>query len=141
MKVYITSRFKGSKENVEEIERLCSAVRSSGMNDFHFIRDVEHFQSGVFSNQKELWAAALKYLKECDALLIDISDSPGGGRLVEAGMAYALSKPIIVIVKKGIEYKDFYNGIADSIIEYDNVSDITIPLQKYMNLYKIGGQK
>lgn len=125
MKIYITSRFKGSSENMDDIEKLCSAVRDAGMEDFHFIRDVEHYQPNVFKDQKELWSAALKYLTECDALLIDISDAPSGGRLVEAGMAYALNMPIYVIVKQGIKYKDFYNGIATSIYEYDEIGDIT----------------
>ena len=129
MKIYITSRFKGSSENKAEIEKLCSAVRAADMEDFHFIRDVEHYQSNFFNNQKDLWSAALKHLAECDALLIDISDSPNGGRLVEAGMAYSLNKPIYVIVKNGINYKDFYNGIATSIFKYDEIEDITEQLK------------
>lgn len=99
------------------------------MEDFHFIRDVEHYQSNFFKDQNELWAAALKYLSECDALLIDISDSPSGGRLVEVGMAYSLGKPIYVIVKNGIDHKDFYNGIATSIFKYDEIGDITKQLK------------
>ena len=129
MKIYITSRFKGSSENKAEIEKLCSAVRDAGMEDFHFIRDIEHYQPTFFNNQKDLWSAALKHLIECDALLIDISNSPGGGRLVEVGMAYSLNKPIYVIVKNGVEYKDFYNGIATSIFKYDEIEDITEQLK------------
>lgn len=125
MKIYITSRFKGSSENKMDIDKLCMALRNAGIEDFNFIRDVEHYQSNTFNNQKELWSAALKYLTECDALLIDISDSPSGGRLVEAGMAFSLNKPIYVIVKNGVEYKDFYDGIATKIIRYDEFDDIT----------------
>ncbi len=99
------------------------------MEDFHFIRDVEHYQSNFFKSQDELWAAALQYLIGCDALLIDISDAPSGGRLVEAGMAYSLNKPIYVIVKNGVVYKDLYNGIATSILKYDEVADITKQLK------------
>jgi len=129
MKIYITSRFKGSSDNKAEIEKLCLAVRNAGMEDFHFIRDVEHYQPNFFNSPKELWSAALSYLTECDALLIDISDLPSGGRIVEAGMAYSLNKPIYVIVKNGVAYKDFYNGIATSIIKYDEISDITNQLK------------
>jgi len=95
------------------------------MEDFHFIRDVPN----VFKSQKELWAAALKHLTECDALLADISDSPSGGRLVEIGMAYSLNKPVYIVVKNGVEYKDFYNGIATSIFRYDEIGDITKQLK------------
>jgi nucleoside 2-deoxyribosyltransferase len=129
MKIYITSRFKGSSENKVEIEKLCLAVRAAGMEDFHFIRDVEHYQPNYFKNQKGLWSAALKYLAECDALLIDISDSPSGGRIVEVGMAYSLNKPIYAIVKNGVDYKDFYNGVATSIFKYDEIEDITKQLK------------
>jgi len=125
MKVYITSRFKGSLENKADIDKLCSAVRNAGMEDFHFIRDVEHYQPNFFKDKKQLWASALKHLAECDALLIDISDSPSGGRLVEAGMAYSLNKPVYVVVKNGVEYKDFYDGIATSVFKYDEIGDIT----------------
>lgn len=125
MKIFITSRFKGSSENKADIDKLCAAVRDAGMEDCHFIRDVQHYQPNFFKDEKELWAAALNYLTECDALLVDISDSPSGGRLVEAGMAYSLGKPIYVIVKNGVEYKDFYNGIATSIFKYDEIGDIT----------------
>jgi nucleoside 2-deoxyribosyltransferase len=132
MKVYITSRFKGSLENKADIDKLCSVVRNAGMEDFHFIRDIEHYQPDFFKDKKQLWVSALKHLAECDALLIDISDSPSGGRLVEAGMAYSLNKPIYVIVKNGVEYKDFYDGIATSVIKYDEIGDITKQLKFFM---------
>lgn len=128
MKVYITTRFKGAKENIEEIENLCTAVRNAGMEDFHFIRDVENYEH-TFDNPRELWEVAMQKIIDCDALLIDISDSPSGGRLVEAGIAYAIHKPIIVIIKKGIEYKDFYEGIASYIVKYEDFNDITVELK------------
>lgn len=131
MKIYITSRFKGSSENKTEIEKLCSAVRNAGIKDFHFIRDIENYQTNFFVNQKELWTAARECIEDCDALLIDVSDAPSGGRLIEAGMAYSLNKPIYVIVKNNIEYKDFYNGIATLVIKYDDINDIT---EKLLNL-------
>lgn len=131
MKVYVTTRFKGSKENKDSIEKLCLAVRRAGMQDFHFIRDVEHFEH-TFDDPKELWDVARQKIYECDALLVDISDNPSGGRLVEVGVAFALKKPIFVIVNKGVEYKDFYEGIADLIIEYDEIQNITEPLRNIL---------
>ena len=125
MKVYITSRFKNSAENKASIEQLCLVVRDAGMEDFNFIRDVEHYEPHFFASQQEVWAAAKKTLEECDALLIDISDNPSGGRVVEAGMAFALGKPICVVMKKGTMRKDFYDGIATGVFEYDDIHDIS----------------
>lgn len=125
MRIYIASRFKGASDNKKDIEKLCSAVRAAGMEDFYITRDIEHYESNFFSTPKELWDAARHYVTECDAMLIDVSDSPSGGRLVEAGIAYALDKPIFIIVKNGVAYKDFYNGIATLVIRYENIADIT----------------
>jgi nucleoside 2-deoxyribosyltransferase len=141
MKVYITSRFKGSAENKAYIDKLCAAVRDAGMEDFHFIRDVENYQPNTFSDQQQLWASSLKHLAECDALLIDISDSPSGGRLVEAGMAYALNKPIYVIAQNGVQYKDFYNGIATVVIRYNAIGDITASLRSDLKSRQLGLQR
>lgn len=125
MKIYITSRFKGSQENRAEIEKLCLAVRDAGIEDFHFIRDVENFQPNFFKTQEELWENARNQIAECDALLIDITDQPSGGRLIEAGIAYALDKPVYVIMKNDTIYKDFYTGIADAIFKYNSIEDVT----------------
>jgi nucleoside 2-deoxyribosyltransferase len=119
MKIYITSSFGDSKE---AIERLCSIVRSAGFEDFNFIRDIENYQK-VFHNPKELMQRAREEIKKSDALLIDMTDKPTG-RAIEAGIAYALDKKIIVIMKRGTEIKDTTRGIADTVIEYDELEDL-----------------
>jgi nucleoside 2-deoxyribosyltransferase len=124
MKIYITTRFRGAKDNKDTIEKLCTAVRSAGIDDFNFVRDVENYTTR-FDNPEDLWEASRKSINECDALLIDASDSPSGGRIIEAGMAFALKKPIIMIIKDNIEYKGFYNGICSLIIRYNRLDDIT----------------
>ncbi|MGB3023611.1 MAG: hypothetical protein WBB39_02280 [Candidatus Saccharimonadales bacterium] len=98
------------------------------MEDFCFIRDIEHYQK-LFDDPKELWERSLAELRDCDGLLIDVSDIPSGGRIIEVGMAYALSMPIIVIVKNPVEYKEFYDGVANIVIRYDSLSDVTEKLE------------
>lgn len=132
--MYITARFSDAAESKDRIDESCAAVAAAGFEDFHFIRDVEHYQKNVFPTQRELWATAKECIEACDALLIDVSDAPSGGRVVEAGIAYALGKPVFVIVQKGIPYKDFYNGIATAVIEYESLSDIVPELRPYANL-------
>ena len=131
MKVYVTTRFKGSNENKQEIEHLCFAVHDAGMQDFSFIRDVENYQK-VFDDPKDLWSRSLEEIEKCEALLIDVSDHPSGGRVIEVGIAYALHKPVFVVVKNGMEYKDVYNGVAALVIRYDSYQDITDALKEYL---------
>ncbi|MFA6463617.1 MAG: nucleoside 2-deoxyribosyltransferase [Candidatus Paceibacterota bacterium] len=131
MRVIVTSSFGDSEEI---IENLCSAVRTAGFEDFSFIRDVEKYQK-VFRDPKELMKRAKEEIEKSDALLVDMTDKPTG-RMIEVGIAYALGKKIIVIMKKGTEIKDTTRGIADVVIEYDKISDITLELKKFQIIYE-----
>lgn len=129
MKVYVTARFKG-KENKAEIDELCSAVKAAGMTDVCFVRDVEHYKH-TFDDPKDLWARVYDEINACEAILIDVTDHPTGGRLVEAGMAFALKKRIFIVMRRGTEYKDVLNGIASTVIEYETHKHLTKELKKY----------
>ena len=127
LRIFITASFQGA-DNKEEIEHLCSLVKKSGFVDFCFIRDVEHYQK-TFNDPKELMNKAKEEIEKSDYLLIDMTDKPTG-RAIEAGIAYALGKKIIVIMKKGTQIKDTTRGISSLIIEYDNIDEIVAPLSQ-----------
>lgn len=86
----------------------------------------------VFDDPHELMRRAKEEIGKSDALLIDMMDKPTG-RAIEAGIAFALNKKIIVIMKKGTAIKDTGRGIADVIVEYAVIEDIIMPLKKWMN--------
>lgn len=125
MRLFVTARFK-SDENKADIEKLCGIARKAGFDEFCFIRDIEKYQRGVFSSAHELMARAREELLRCDALLIDLSDNPGGGRVIEAGIAFGHGKPVIVIAKRGM------TGIATLVIEYENIEDIRDHLKEFI---------
>jgi nucleoside 2-deoxyribosyltransferase len=124
MKVFITASFGDSKDN---IEKLCSVVAAAGFEDFCFIRDVENYQK-VFDDPKELMERAKNEITKSDALLIDMTDKPTG-RAIEAGIAFALKKKIIVIMKRSTRIKETTQGIADLTIEYDDIDEISTALK------------
>ncbi|MDO8570720.1 MAG: hypothetical protein Q7R97_04010 [Candidatus Daviesbacteria bacterium] len=128
-RIYITTSFKGT-ENKEETESLCSLIKEAGFEDFCFIRDIENYQK-IFNNPKDLMEKAFEEIKKSDFLLIDMSDKPTG-RAIEAGIAYAIGKKIIVTMKQGTKIKDTTRGIADVIIEYNSLEDIIPKLQTYL---------
>lgn len=131
MKIFITAKFKGD-ENKPDIEKLCAIAREAGFEDFCFIRDVEKYQRGVFSDPHELMARAREELLKCDALLIDASEhSTTGGRTIEVGMAFGHNKPVIAIAKRGIDIGVPITGTAALFIEYDNLEDISGPLKEF----------
>lgn len=133
MKIFITHTFKGT-ENKTEIEELCQIVHDSGWEDYSFVRDAENYTK-KFSTSKEMMLAAKKAISERDVLLFDLTD-PSVGKAIEAGIAYALGKKIIVIIQNNAEKRNTVLGIADLVIEYNNIEDIKIPLTNYLSKLK-----
>lgn len=120
-KMFITVSFRGD-ENKAEVEKLCELVNASGWIDFCFVRDVEKYQK-IYTDPKDLMKRAIDEIRKADALLIDLSDK-STSRAIEAGMAYALGKEVIVVCKAGTMVKDPVKGIAVKVIEYENIEDI-----------------
>ena len=126
-RMFITASFKNG-ENRNEIEHLCSLIKQSGFKDFCFIRDIENYQH-IFNDPKELMKRAFEEIQKSDWLLIDMTDKPTG-RAIEAGIAFALNKKIVVIMKKGSNIKDTTKGISQTVIEYNNIDEIVPELNK-----------
>jgi len=133
MKIYITSPFRDGK-NREEIEALCEAVRSSGFEDFSFIRDIEHYEK-MFNDPNELMQRAKEEVEKCGALLINY-DGPANGRMIELGIAYALGKKIVLVTVRNTPVKDTVRGVADAVIEYEQLEDISVPLSKLHDAWR-----
>jgi hypothetical protein len=131
MKICITTRFSTALQDRKQVESLCAAVRAAGMDDFCFVRDVENYRH-VFDDPRELWQRTRNEILACNALLIDVSDAPTGGRVIEAGMAFGANMPVVVIARTGTEYKQIFDGIATGVIFYDEYEDVTAPLQKLL---------
>ncbi len=127
MKIFITTTFKGDS-NRDYIEKISRLVREAGFEDFSFIRDVEAYVS--IPDAHELMRRAGEEISKCDALLLDY-DGPGHGCMIELGIAYANKKKNIVITKKGTVIKKTILGVADTVIEYENIEDIMLPLSLF----------
>ncbi len=126
-RIFITASFQEGK-NKAEIENLCSLVKSAGFEDFCFIRDVENY-SKMFNDPAELMIRAKEEIEKSNYLLIDMTDKPTG-RAIEAGMAYALGKKVVVIMKRGTQIKDTTRGISTAVIEYGKIEEIVDPLSQ-----------
>lgn len=129
-RIFITASFQEGK-NKADIEKLCFLVRSAGFEDFCFIRDVENYQK-LFSSPAELMTRAKKEIEKSEYLLIDMADKPTG-RAIEAGIAYALGKKIVVIMKRGTQIKDTTKGISVKTIEYNEINEIVGQLSELVS--------
>ena len=121
MRLYVTATFRGA-ENRAEIEALCALVEAAGWESFCFVRDIEHWEH-VFDDPADLMQRSLREIMRCDALLLDMASKPTG-RAIEAGMAFATGRRVIVILPRGLPIKATVRGIADAVIEYGPLADI-----------------
>ena len=80
---------------------------------------------------------SLREIMRCDALLLDLTTKPTG-RALEAGMAYATGRRVIVIAARGTPIKATVGGIADAVIEYDALEDIAAPLARLRTRSGVG---
>lgn len=129
MKIFITAPFRNG-ENKAEIEALCGLVNRAGFEDFCFLRDVENYKK-AFNDPKELMKRAKEEILKCDALLIDLT-TVSTGRAIEMGIAFNAGKKIIIICEKDTALRDTAKGVADEIVEYENLEDIVEPLNMFL---------
>lgn len=100
---------------------------------------LEQYKKGmmqkIFNDPKDLMQRAKQEIVRSDALLIDMTDKLTG-RAIEAGIAYALGKKVIVIMKKGTKIKDTTKGISDLVVEYEQIQDIVPEIKDFLNKIK-----
>lgn len=130
MKVFIPARFSEDSDNKSHVDMLCKAVKQAHMEPFCFVRDVQHYKD-TLGDEKALWQRIYDELGACDALMIDVTNDPSAGQLVEVGMAFALRKPVVVVKKRGTKHKPVIKGVSSTIIEYDDVDDLAKQLDAY----------
>jgi 2'-deoxynucleoside 5'-phosphate N-hydrolase len=125
MKLFITTHFNPNVQNTAgSIDSLLTSV---GIEPYNFVIAYPE----PFSTSKQLMQTAKTEISNCDALLFDATEK-STGRAIEIGIAYTLGKKIIVIAKKGTEIRDTLAGVADLIVEYDQIEDIIDPLTNFL---------
>lgn len=80
------------------------------------------------------WKKAVNEIKNSDVLMIDMRKAGTGfGRVIEAGIARAFNKKIILLYPPKFKTDECLEEIADKIIPYKNLKD----LQKKLKNFKI----
>lgn len=118
MRIYITAKYKHWEVN-SDTEIICKIIKDIWFDDFCFVRDIRW----PFENDQDMMMQALHEIKLSDILLIDVSEK-STWRTIEAWIAYALWKKIILIAKEWTGVKDTFQWISNLIIYYKELKDI-----------------
>ncbi len=121
MKVFVAVKF--DKEGGEDrISTIKSCLKERGQEPSFFV------EKGEYTNKKEMMKDVVEEIKNSEALLADISEGAVGVS-IEAGIAYALGKPVYVVHKEGSRISSTMRGISRNILEYKDARDIPLVLE------------
>ncbi len=123
VKVYLAAKFYEDHRNKFLTEKVTSALERNGL----CVKSMVNCEGrrNNFLNSCELMKKTFEMIEECDLVIIEFSEK-GVGLGIEAGYAYAIQKPIIVIAKKGLEISNTLLGIAVRVSYYERIGDLEL---------------
>ena len=104
------------------IEALTAVLRQAGFQALVIVRDIEDWGEKSFSPQ-ELMTHSKQAILKSEVVFVEASQK-GVGVGIEAGMAYALVIPVVVLAKTGTKVSPGLLGIAQEVLYYSQVSDL-----------------
>ena len=111
-----------------EVETLKTCLERHGFDLLIFV-DKYNFTT---EQEKEMMATAFKEINNADFLIAELTTkSIGVG--IEIGYAFSRNKPIIYLRKKNAEYSTTASGSSNFIIEYEDIHDLKVSMQKIEN--------
>lgn len=125
MRVYITAKYNPLVLD-SDAKIICDIVRNVWFDDFCFVRDIDW----PFENDADMMLQALHEIQLSHTLLIDVTEK-STWRTIEAWIAYALWKKIILIAKEWTTIKDTFQWISNLIIYYKELQDIRPTLAQF----------
>ncbi|MBU1205190.1 MAG: nucleoside 2-deoxyribosyltransferase [Nanoarchaeota archaeon] len=128
MRAYLAIKFHEDYRNKRLIEEILDALDKSGFETTTIVRDYEKWGKIRFK-PKELMDLAFKLIRESDFLIIEFSEK-GIGLGIEAGYAYSMNIPIIILAKKGSDISETMKGIAKELIFYEKPEELEQKLKE-----------
>ena len=123
-RAYFGIKFYEDSRNRDEIISIRVALQDDGIQTVCIARDVEKWGVVVLSFQ-ELMRITFEEIDKSDFVILEMSEK-GVGLGIEAGYAVARKKPLIVLIRQGVELSNTMQGIADIVIPYRQPEEIKI---------------
>jgi len=123
-KAYFGIKFYEDNRNRDEIETISSMLHNDGIETVCISRDIEKWGTVTLSSQ-ELMRITFEAIDDSNFVILEMSEK-GVGLGIEAGYCIAKGKPLIVLIKKGLELSSTMQGIASIIIQYNQPEEINM---------------
>lgn len=122
MKAFISIKYYHDNRNRSDIERLSSIMAKSGFQTVCIVRDYETWGEKTYSS-KELMQITFKEITASDVLVVE-SSVRGVGLGIEAGYAFAMGVPILVVARNGALISSTLSGIASAQVHYSSDTEL-----------------
>ena len=123
-RAYFGIKFHEDHRNRNEIDSITAALQDDQIQTVCIARDVEKWGDVTLSSH-ELMRITFEEIDKSDFVILELSEK-GIGLGIEAGYAVARKKPLIVLIKQGLELSNTMQGIADIVIPYSQPEEIKI---------------
>jgi nucleoside 2-deoxyribosyltransferase len=120
LSAYVGIKYHSDHRNRPLIEQLCSALLGAGISTRLVVRDIEEWGK-VSMDPAQLMAETFQTIDSSDVVVIELSEK-GVGLGIEAGYAFAVSIPIVVLHRSDTDVSSTLEGIAEAVIPYSNDS-------------------
>ncbi len=124
MKIYLAIRYHSDNKNRKLIEEISSHLEAGGHEVICAVRDFESWGNNSF-DPKELLLMSLRTIDSSDLVLIEATEK-GMGVGIEAGYAFARSKPVMTITQDGSDLSINLQSLSSAMQVYEKVSEIKI---------------
>jgi 2'-deoxynucleoside 5'-phosphate N-hydrolase len=123
MKAYLAIKYKEDHSNRDLIEAISSSLKKVNIESYVIARDYEKWGELKNIQPDALMAHTFKAIDESDFVIVEFSEK-GVGLGIEAGYAFAIRKPIVVIAKEGTEISTTLQGVAKILLFYKDISNL-----------------
>jgi nucleoside 2-deoxyribosyltransferase len=123
---YLGIKYYADNSNKALIEQLSSALELAGYRSFCVARDLEQWGNVSLTPQK-MMSLTFEQIEQADIVVLDMSEK-GVGLGIEGGYAKALGKKLIITLDSKFELSTTMQGIADTVLTYDDASIIKFPV-------------
>ena len=121
-RAYLGIKYHPDMHNRALIETLSQTIEQTGWQITIAVRDLELWGKKALPPQ-QLMQLSFESIQQSKVLFLEISEK-GVGLGIEAGYAYALHIPIVLLAKIGTEISTTLSGIASQIFFYKQVQDL-----------------
>jgi len=122
IKAYFGIKFYEDNRNRDEINSITNSLRNDGIETVCIARDIEKWGAVTLSSQ-ELMRIAFEAIDDSDFVILEMSEK-GVGLGIEAGYCIAKEKPLVILIKEGLDLSNTMQGIASVVIQYNQAEEI-----------------